>query len=268
MFEDDEIAVHVVSSSSDTLIFAFNNLATLAKGDFVWGESFLAPTGFARITFMAKRENWFPVSSMRRAADTIRKEIEKYPFRVAFGNSMGAYAAIKFADLLSVTAVLSFCPQYSIDPNIVSKFDARFTRYFKPELAGMEISSADVNCPVFIFLDPFCQEDLRHSNLIGESINVERIQVYYTGHQTVRCIAHPIRFSRLVELATKNSNPEPAMRADFIKWRRTDPYYLIALGDGLRRSGRESSAVALYRRGLAIPRLTLEYQTLIERRLK
>ena len=128
IFEDDQIRVIFQPGSSRELIFSFGDLITRAKGLSINAEKSLQKYGFNVIGVMPKQKSWFPASSMQPMYQAIKPILEQFELRIAYGGSMGGYAAIKYANLFGFHRVVSMVPQYSIDPEDI--VDTRYGMFF------------------------------------------------------------------------------------------------------------------------------------------
>lgn len=197
--EDDELIVFLKTTGSDVAIFAFNNYGTIYPTPQVWGTDFIDRTGFNAVVFMAKRRNWFPARAMLPAIAAVRSHLGATAFSFTFGNSMGGYAAIKYQRPLGADACLSFNPQYTIDPAGCS-FDRRFSAYWAPEMAGMEIVPEDVDRQAFVFYDPGNAQDSGHVEVLSAMPGIHGIPVFHTDHVTVRSVVRGSTISDIVDI--------------------------------------------------------------------
>lgn len=110
---------------------------------------------------------------------------------------------------MGATNVLSFAPQVSIDPEIVGEFDKRYLRYFtKKNNSGMEIKPEDVSGRVYVFFDPFLQEDKRHIELLkGVVPSVFPIAIRFTHHFPIQCFANSKDALSLMKLVRIDDHP-------------------------------------------------------------
>jgi hypothetical protein len=153
---------------------------------------------------MAKKRNWFPARSMFPAIAAVQRHLGATPFSFALGNSMGGYAALKYKKALNADACLSFNPQYTIDPAGCS-FDGRFSSYWTPDMAGMDIAANDVDRHAFVFYDPGDPQDSGHVRILSAMPGVHRIPVFHTGHVTLRSVVRGRTLSDIVDAVRTNS---------------------------------------------------------------
>ncbi len=82
------------------LIFSFGDLITRAKGLSINAEKSLQKYSFNVIGVMPKQKSWFPASSMQPMYQAIKPILEQFELRIAYGGSMGGYAAINICQFI------------------------------------------------------------------------------------------------------------------------------------------------------------------------
>ncbi len=191
IFEDDQIRVIFQPGSSRELIFSFGDLITRAKGLSINAEKSLQKYGFNVIGVMPKQKSWFPASSMQPMYQAIKPILDQFELRIAYGGSMGGYAAIKYANLFGFQRVVSMVPQYSIDPDDI--VDTRYGMFFQPNLhANMRVLAEDVSTTreYIVVYDPYCPEDRAHFEKLQALIpHVHVLHLPFTGHDAIAVLA-------------------------------------------------------------------------------
>ncbi|MGV5006500.1 hypothetical protein ACVCFZ_13900 [Acinetobacter variabilis] len=191
VFEDEHIRAIFMPGSSSELIFSFGDLITRAKGLSINAEKSLAKFEFNVLGIMPKQKSWFPKSSMWNMLQAIAELIAPFQQRIAYGGSMGGYAAIKYSNLLNVQRVVAMVPQYSIDPEDVE--DARYNMFYQPELnEGMRIEAEDVSPEreYILVYDPYCTEDRAHYLKLEAVLPQHHVlHLPFTGHDAIAVLA-------------------------------------------------------------------------------
>jgi len=191
VFEDEHIRAIFMPGSSSELIFSFGDLITRAKGLSINAEKSLAKFEFNVLGSMHKHKSWFPKSSMWNMLQAIAELIAPFQQRIAYGGSMGGYAAIKYSNLLNVQRVVAMVPQYSIDPEDVE--DARYNMFYQPELnEGMRIEAEDVSPEreYILVYDPYCTEDRAHYLKLEAVLPQHHVlHLPFTGHDAIAVLA-------------------------------------------------------------------------------
>lgn len=149
-----------------------------------FGEKFLRDNGFTTYHFLAKDNFWFQYPEMEEVLAVVRADIAPGTEIVAYSVSMGGYAAIRFAGLLGVSRILTFSPQYSIDPKIVP-WEKRWDRLFdRPRRILWEHLMVPRGVPVYLFYDPH-NRDRHHVRLFRREVDVVPVRVPYAGHASI-----------------------------------------------------------------------------------
>jgi tetratricopeptide (TPR) repeat protein len=187
VFLSENLEVLFLPGSTDYLLITFNEAGEPANGRTLWGEKLVRRKGLTTLGFMTRTANWFPEADMRAAVAALTPLLARFPQRVLFGHSMGGYGAIKYSRLLCNSVALSFCPQYSINPNDVGSFDGRYLQSYRPALHGdMRIAPTDVAGAVYLCYDPWLREDKLNVDLIRLAAPaIKLLPMAYTGHGTI-----------------------------------------------------------------------------------
>lgn len=191
IFEDEQIRVIFLEGSSDELIFSFGDLITRAKGLTVNAEKSLHKFDFNVLGIMPKQKSWFPESSIQAMMSSIAPILARFTQRIAYGGSMGGYAAIKYSALLGVQRAVALVPQFSIDPQDVE--DTRYNMFFQPELnSGMAVRAQDIapDCEYIMVYDPYYAADRAHIDCLLPVVpQAHVLHLPYTGHDAIAVLA-------------------------------------------------------------------------------
>lgn len=203
IFEDDHIRAIYLQGTSKTLVISFGDLISRAKGMSINAEKSLSKYDYAVVGIMPKQKSWFPRSSMQALLAHLSPILQNYQAIVAYGGSMGGYAAIKYAKLLQATRVVAMVPQYSINPDVV--VDDRYHEFFDPALHHeMEIAANDLSASTeyIVIYDPYYAQDREHYLKIADSFALDAapdatakspqlhtLHLPYTGHDVIAVLA-------------------------------------------------------------------------------
>lgn len=235
LFEDREILVLHRPGPSDHTLVTFADLTFRPAGDRFWGRDAAEKLGCDAIGFVAKRENWYPVVSVRAAAPLVRAALK--PRSIAYGYSMGAYAALKHGAFLGVTGALAVAPQASISPADVPS-DARFHRFHRPGLhAEMRIAAEDLPPFAAVLADPYDPTDWPHAAMLAAAGPVHLLRAPLAGHAAIWLLAGADALAEILE---------PALAGDIAAMRRVLKARRAQSGHWFRMMGR-----AAYRHGHA-----------------
>lgn len=203
VFEDNNLEVYFSQGSPDLLVVTFNEMGT-KPGRGSWGGGALRKNGISYLGFVSKQPNWFPESSVAAARKTLSGTIEQFANIITYGHSQGGYASIRYASTFGASATISFCPQYSIAPESMGGADKRFSLYFKNTVDHREIIESDQGekCISYVFYDPKDNLDKINFTHIRNTVrNVRKIEMFGTGHQSVRAIANSEAIGSIIRCA-------------------------------------------------------------------
>ncbi|WP_157679352.1 hypothetical protein [Methylovulum psychrotolerans] len=207
LYEDSELIVIWQPGESDYLLITFGDLISLAAGNKFYADTAVTKLGLNCIGFMAKTPNWFPSASMAAAIGQIAI-LRQFSCRVAYGGSMGGYAAIKYSALLGASEVLAFCPQWSIDPNECAGQSSGYEHYFKPSMAGMGIRMEDMAGRICILHDPsYAVDDFHHNQIAAVCKNLASVNVYTAQHHVTSILAGTANLAELITTFIRDDIP-------------------------------------------------------------
>lgn len=202
VYEDDHLIV-LHRHLGSTLIISFNERGYRSIKE-CWGSKVFLSLGLSSLGYVSKKPNWFPLDSVKRSLAAVGGIIDSYSCRVTYGHSQGGYASLKYSACLKADAVLSFCPQFSIDPDDLDNIDNRFKRYFTDKRQHAKISFEDVSTKanVYIFYDPSSKLDRFNLNKITDAVSfLIPVKVFGTDHSSIRPFANREAFSELVRMS-------------------------------------------------------------------
>lgn len=193
IYEDEFVRVIFLRASIDSkLVITFTNMVNLAKGLSFYAEKPLAKYSSNVVSFMAKSPNWYPQDSMNKAIHAIGEIVDSFEYKIAYGGSMGGYAAIKYSNLLNVNRVVSLDPQFSINPHDID--DKTYVEYFNNENhSKMRIVKNDISsiCDYYIMYDPFYPVDQKHiDKILSVNKNMNLIRIRFSAHSSTAITAN------------------------------------------------------------------------------
>jgi hypothetical protein len=160
--------------------------------------TFLLEAGFSVVAFKATRNNWFQ-DLMHDDLDGVDRFIlsRGYTERVAYGSSMGGFAALRFATKLRIDRVLALSPQFEIDKPWDTRwaFEARETvfRLRADDLKTLTATASQgARCRYFVAFDPYQALDAGHALRYGSVLPAEDLRLLripFSGHPVDRFLA-------------------------------------------------------------------------------
>lgn len=188
LYRSDTLLVRAVPGEDRTSWIVsfdhFRNQPGFAPEGF--GETFLRDQRLSAIHVLCRDNSWYQYPDTLLACAAIRNALVGAERVVAYGSSMGAYAAIRLGSAIGATATLALSPQYSIDPAKVP-WEWRWNQY--RDAIARSGWREEIDGPIageiipYITFDP-TDIDLRHVERIEQDIRIHRIPLPYTGHPT------------------------------------------------------------------------------------
>lgn len=170
------------SGFAGTGLLAGTGLGAIKSERRAFGEDYLVSRDISVISVLGRDNRWYQYPEMQQALSRIAAATRGAGRVVAYGSSMGGYAAARFADALNADTVLALSPQYSCDPGKVP-FEQRWRWHtrrirWRPELDGPIRSRART----YVAFDPHISSDARHAALIARDAGCDLIEVPDGGH--------------------------------------------------------------------------------------
>jgi hypothetical protein len=190
-----------------------------------YGGDLLLNNGFDVIAFKVSNDNWFqsiPLLLFDLISQIILKK--KYIKKIAYGSSMGGYAAIALSNLLDASTVIAFSPQYRIDED----FDKRWASRAREINFNYRITDETINkdCIFFVIYDNKDLDQLhveRISKIIPRN-NLNLIKIPFAGHPVTNYLYEVGLIKKVViQLSQKNS----INQINFIQSKKKSKYYLL-----------------------------------------
>ncbi|MTH78743.1 tetratricopeptide repeat protein [Paracoccus aestuariivivens] len=224
VYEDAETSVYFKGNNQKVAAISYSSMGYNFKEKGIPGGEILTSFGYDVFGVVAKRNNWFPVSSMQRVAAALAPRLIGYDNRLSYGSSMGAYGAIKHSARMNSDVTLALAPQYSIDPALVSGWDRRYLRFFDSSLnSGMEINKLDLGGRVVVVADPMFEKDIRHARLIAENGEVEIVPGFGCGHLVIQPLASKLVLAKFLSAILSGDMNEA--KIIYRKSRKASSYY-------------------------------------------
>ena len=256
LFDDDDLQVIFLEGrQSQILAVTFSSLGmfkagggSIADGKVFWGRQFIEKTCLNAVEFVAKRPHWFVTPSMRAATAAAMEIVRRHKLVVAYGSSMGGFAALKFSKTLSSTVAISCGPQATLNNSALPSPDPRYQHYFRSDChAMMGIGSGDVCAEAYLIYDPFCELDKMHAFAIRQQApQVTLLPAYFAGHECVRIFGSTQAAINLVLLGAAHDKRGLKILIDSLRRRSPVRALEIALRAIERRPSLSNAILAKY----------------------
>jgi len=158
IFENDNYRVHVLEGDSDYFLVTFSGLRAeeITTGSF-FAERACRKLGIACAGIVSKNQDWYTSDGIDQAIAAVRLRARHHKIVYGYGNSMGAYCAIRYSRALNFRACIALAPKWSLDPDDVV-VPAHLEVYFTPQMRGMSVRAEQMTGLLHIVIDE--QEDI------------------------------------------------------------------------------------------------------------
>ena len=169
----------------------FNSHGSVANGSIFWGRQLAERHGIAALGFVAKQRHWFCSPEMPAGVAAALTYTKSWRRVIAYGSSMGGYAALRWGQAAGADTCIVFAPQYSIDPGLVGSFDRRYEYAFsKDRHQGMVLWDSDIPRNTYMLYDPTEPIDGRHAEIIAQAApEIHHVTLRTCGHECVRALS-------------------------------------------------------------------------------
>ena len=199
VFRSPELAVRAVCEfGSPSCVVTFDSYSddrSLDRPGF--GEEFFRSRSIDAIHFVSRENDWYQYPEMPAVTAAVAALVKGYARVVAYGSSMGAYAAIRFGGMAGASVALAISPQFSIDPRCV-----RFERRWKYDSERIDFTlERTLTAPfvetAYVVYDPR-DRDRRHAELFRRRTRVIDAPLANAGHPATGSLAEAGLLSDLV----------------------------------------------------------------------
>ncbi len=231
-----------------------------------FGEAFLASRHLDGVHVISRTNAWFDYPEIDAALEAVAEGVAGYKRVIAYGSSMGGYAAVRFADRVGASAAIALSPQYAVDRR-AAPFERRFAAERPAGGWRLAPEHGSTKAVPYLLFDPL-DLDRRHADAIARAYPLTKlIPLRHAGHPAAAYLAETGLLAQAVLDIARDSFDPAAFAAEARRRRAQSPQYLFTLA---RRLGprHEAAKIALARAAIcarddAVYRLYLA--TLLER---
>ena len=155
------------------------------------GEGFLAKNDIDAVHVISKKNHWWQTPDWDEGLRLIRAYAAGRGAReiVTYGSSMGGYGALVASKALGAARVVTYAPQFSVDP-VVAPWETRWLSDAKAiKFATTPFAELAAAQAVYIFSDPFFEADQRHVLEIARHAPVRHLKVAFSEHDVSRVLS-------------------------------------------------------------------------------
>jgi tetratricopeptide (TPR) repeat protein len=232
IYRSDTLLVRVVPGRDRTgWIVSFDHFRNAPGfGERGFGEAFLRDEGLSAVHIMCSDNRWYQYPDTLLACAIARRAVAGADRVMAYGSSMGAYAAIRLGKAVGATATLAISPQYSID-SAKAPWEWRWNQYRDAiaRTGWLEEIDGPITSDIIphVAFDP-ADMDLRHIRRIEQDIPIRRIPLPYSGHPSTGYLGEVDLLRPLLRAVHDGIDAVALMREERAR-RRTSSFYLGTL---------------------------------------
>jgi len=297
LFRSDNLLVRQVAGfGSDVCYVTFASYTDDRRLDRPgFGEEHFTGRGIDAIHVLSRDNRWYQHPELDEALRAVAGAVAGYVRVIAYGSSMGGFAALRYGASCGATVGLALSPQYTVDPAVVP-----FDRRWADDVARIAFRQ-DADLPPlgeqYVVYDSRDAYDRRHFELFAARSPTIGVPVPHGGHPVGSYLAETDMLRVLVEnIETKRFDPAAYARELRRRRRRSAQYFYVlalrtpahrprlrvalarlaaetqadnvmywsALGAALDAAGAFDEAVAVHRKALAMPHATMfQHHTLM-----
>lgn len=192
-----------------------------------FGEAFFRTEGITAIHVISDHNDWFQYAEIEQVLLAIRQACNSAERVLAYGSSMGGYAALRFAGAVGAHTALALSPQFSLDPRKVP-FETRWARDQRRIRFLPAIDGAITPGPQRIFAyDSALAADRRHAELLAAAAPMTAIALPHAGHP-VGGFLNDIKLLRPLVMTALNGSFDAARFRRAAHARRTGSAHWLA----------------------------------------
>lgn len=228
LFASDELLVRQIAGGTGDICYvtfdSYTDDRTLDRVGF--GETFFRSRGLDSIHVVSRDNQWYQYDELAEALAAIRAAVAGYSQVIAYGSSMGGFAALHYGGACGASIGIAISPQFSVDPAVVP-FEYRWTS----DVARIRFRDDAPAPPAtqYILYDPRDRCDRQHFELFAARSPTIAIEIPNGGHPVGGCVAETALFEPMFE-AIHTGTFEPAgFTRELRRRRRQSGQYLFTL---------------------------------------
>jgi tetratricopeptide (TPR) repeat protein len=216
-----------------------------------FGQDHFAARGITALHLLSRGNDWFQYPETEEVLRLIRAAVEGASRVVAYGSSMGGYAALRFAAAIGADAALALSPQYSLDRRKAG-FETRWAQDRRRIRFRHALDGAIVPVPLMVLAyDPRVRPDRLHAARIMRAVPLTPIALPYAGHPVGPFLADVGLLDTLVTTILDGVFDAAALHRAALARRGRSPEWLAQLA-AAQPAHRARLAVGLAERAVAL----------------
>lgn len=228
MFRSDDLLVRRVGGFGGRICYvtfdSYTDNRTLDRPGF--GEDYFRGRGIDAIHVLSRENRWYQHGELADALDAVAAAAASYDRVIAYGSSMGGFAALRYGASCGATVGMALSPQFSVDPAIVP-----FDRRWADDVARINFRDDD-RLPTlteqYIAFDPADAHDRQHFELFAARSSTSGVPVPHGGHPVGSYLVETGMLQPLLEeIESGEFDPQTHARELRRRRRRSGHYFYI-----------------------------------------
>jgi hypothetical protein len=231
LFRSDDLAVRRVAGFGGPLCYvtfaSYTDDRTLDRPGF--GEEYFRGREVDAIHVLSRDNRWYQHPELMDALAAAAAMTTGYEKVIAYGSSMGGFAALRYGALCGATVGLALSPQFSVDPAV-----APFDRRWADDVARIAFRD-DAALPLlptqYVVFDPRDAHDRRHFDLFAAHSPTIPLPIVHGGHPVGSYLVETDMLRALLNLVEQGVAEPGAFLRELRDRRRRSGHYFFVLAD-------------------------------------
>jgi pimeloyl-ACP methyl ester carboxylesterase len=229
LFRSEDLLVRRIAGFGGPICYitfaSYTDERTLDRPGF--GEEHFRGRGIDAIHILSRENRWYQHPELMDALAAVVDATAGYQRVIAYGSSMGGFAALRYGAACGATVGLALSPQYSVDP-AVAPFDQRWA----DDVARVMFLD-DTHLPTlpaqYIAYDPRDPYDRRHFDLFAARSLTNGVPVPHGGHPVGSYLVETEMMRRLLEGIESGGFDHKLFARNLRRRRRRSGHYFYIL---------------------------------------
>jgi tetratricopeptide (TPR) repeat protein len=229
LFRSDDLLVRRVGGYGGPICYvtfdSYTDNRTLDRPGF--GEEYFRGRGIDAIHVLSRENRWYQHQELADALAAVAAATAGYDRVIAYGSSMGGYAALHYGASCGATVGLALSPQFSVDPAIVP-----FDRRWADDVARINFRDDDrlpTLAEQYIAFDPADAHDRQHFELFAARSSSKGVAVPHGGHPVGSYLVETGMLQPLLEEIESGAFDHLAYARELRRRRRRSGHYFYIL---------------------------------------
>ena len=192
-----------------------------------FGEEHFRARGIDAVHVLSRDNRWYQHAELDQALRAVATAVTGYDRVIAYGSSMGGFAALRYGATCGATVGLALSPQYTVDPAVVP-FDRRWAEDVA-RIAFRQDDDLPALAEQYLVYDPCDTHDRRHFSLFADRSPTIGVPVPHGGHPVGAYLVETDMLRLLVECVEAGRLDAAAYAQELRRRRRRSGHYFFVL---------------------------------------